>query len=894
MTGGIRNPVRWVDIRRDMTPIERYFACCLSRGLPCQLGDTVPKEPTSGNTIRAEVIRFFAYGGSNEHPVLGPAIHLEGAWIYGAESPLDLTHADIRYALRFFHCHFVDCVEMIGLKCPALYMPGSHLAKGLQAAELRTDGPVHLCKGFVADGKVDLSRAYIGGDLNCINGKFNGQGAQALMANLATVKGAMFMHSGFSAEGEVRLLNARVDGDFDCKGGRFNNLRGNALSADGMAVGGNVFLNKSFFAKGQVKLPQAQIGGDLDCSGGRFHEPTECALNAFGATLGGNMFLCGGFVADGQVNISDANIGGHLDCIAGRFHKPEGDALTASRVTTSGDMLFCKNFFAEGQVDISGANVGGNLDCAGGRFDNLGNYALNAELMVTRGHVFLNKYERRGGDRPFFACGRVRFANADVGRNFNCKGGRFYQPGKKSAIAAAGLRTRGAVFLSEGFSVDGNVDLNVAQIEGNFVCEKCDPVENINGLSSTKAATVDGNPMKSIIDLSSTKAAAVDDDPESWKQFKFILDGFTYDAFYGDSPTGAKSRLEWLDERPEKICLKNGKMVELPFSPLPYEQAATVLFRMGHAQDAREILLEKERRYTEDKRTTQPRKFLRQLWDVFAGYGYRLLWTSCWMVSFVAVGAFLFWVAALHNQIAPHQSAILVSTKYQEALHENTSMKAARAAFPAEYPDFTPLAFSLDVFIPLFALHQEPFWAPASGEKDDLWKVSILLVFMLAMWAALAWLIWAFQDWVRRAQNGIFGWAGPAGVAMGMAVVCLALGFDFLAGLVVFMLAMWAALAWLIWAFQDWVGRAQNSVFGWAGPAGVATGMVAVYLALEFDFSAKFVNALFDFKAWLLADWHWLTAWYWVEIVAGWILTSLFLLSIASLLRPRQSSSERD
>ena len=38
----------------------------------------------------------------------------------------------------------------------------------------------------------------------------------------------------------------------------------------------------------------------------------------------------------------------------------------------------------------------------------------------------------------------------------------------------------------------------------------------------------------------------------------------------------------------------------------------------------------------------------------------------------------------------------------------------------------------------------------------------------------------------------------------------------------------------------------------------------------------------------------WLTLWYWFEIVAGWILTSLFLLSITGLLRPRQSSGERD
>ena len=45
----------------------------------------------------------------------------------------------------------------------------------------------------------------------------------------------------------------------------------------------------------------------------------------------------------------------------------------------------------------------------------------------------------------------------------------------------------------------------------------------------------------------------------------------------------------------------------------------------------------------------------------------------------------------------------------------------------------------------------------------------------------------------------------------------------------------------------------------------------------------------FDFDIlWLL------TLWYWLEVAMGWILTSLFLLSVTGLLRPRQSSGEKD
>ena len=45
----------------------------------------------------------------------------------------------------------------------------------------------------------------------------------------------------------------------------------------------------------------------------------------------------------------------------------------------------------------------------------------------------------------------------------------------------------------------------------------------------------------------------------------------------------------------------------------------------------------------------------------------------------------------------------------------------------------------------------------------------------------------------------------------------------------------------------------------------------------------------FDVDIWWL-----LTLWYWLEIVAGWALISLFLISTTGLLRPRQSFGEKD
>ena len=319
----------------------------------------------------------------------------------------------------------------------------------------------------------------------------------------------------------------------------------------------------------------------------------------------------------------------------------------------------------------------------------------------------------------------MRLVGVNIGGNFSCEGGKCHNPGGKA------------------LNVDGG---------------------NINGGLFWRKTTCKGD-----VNLGSAKAEVLVDDSDSWKSCNVILDGFTYNRF--SNPMDAQSRIDWLAKRPDGMG----------FSPLPYEQVGKVLFGMGHTRDAREILLKKERLQTVDERTPPFRKFWRELWDVFAGYGYLWRYTAAWMLGFVVLGGIFFGVAAHRDQIVPNQPAIMASAKYQAILllKEHTPMEAARAAFPAEYPEFTPLAFSLDVFIPLFALHQEPFWAPASNKDDDWWKSSILLVFFLAELVVFAWLAWGLQHWIRREQGGVLG---PTGVGFGMAFFISLLGFNFVAG----------------------------------------------------------------------------------------------------------------
>ena len=369
---------------------------------------------------------------------------------------------------------------------------------------------------------------------------------------------------------------------------------------------------------------------------------------------------------------------------------------------------------------------------------------LAADGLKTKGNVHLR-------DR-FSAGGPVRLSGADIGGSLDCTGGEFHNHGG-NALTADQLTAKGSVFLRDGFSADGEVRLSGADISGQLACEG-GKFHNPNGFALAAESAKIGSALlwrkmkegKGVVNLMSAKAGVLADDLNSWKPFKSVSDGFIYDQISG--PTDAKSRIEWLANRPGWK----------EFSPLPYEQAAKVLFGMGHASDARKILLKKERLQTADKRTPLLRKIGRRLWDVFTGYGYRLRYTLGWMAFFIYTGTCVFLDADLQHRIVPHQQVVLAHPDYQSAAREGARPTEFVPDRFSGYPEFNQFWFSVDIFVPLFNLHQETHWSPARDERG---------------------------------------------------------GFS------------------------------------------------------------------------------WVTLWYWIEIAAGWILTSLFLLSVTGVLRPRQSSGEK-
>lgn len=132
-------------------------------------------------------------------------------------------------------------------------------------------------------------------------------------------------------------------------------------------------------------------------------------------------------------------------------------------------------FRADGQVNLSDVEIGGNLNCAGGFFRGArgphGEMALWADRARVRGSVFLAN--------GFRAEAQVRLDGAQIGGNLQCDSGNFSGAveetprgarARGTALQMGGATVEGGVFLRNGFHADGEVCLLGAQIGGSLDC----------------------------------------------------------------------------------------------------------------------------------------------------------------------------------------------------------------------------------------------------------------------------------------------------------------------------------------------------------------------------------------------------------------------------------------
>ncbi|MHC4396009.1 MAG: hypothetical protein ACYS1A_10185 [Planctomycetota bacterium] len=485
--------------------------------------------------LRAVVIEWLCSDKKATALVTHRGICLKGANI---DDLVNLAYLNIQFPLHFEKCNIPKQIELHSAKLRELYMGGSHIGS-LSGYGMKIEGHVFLRDDFTANGEVDFTGATIEGDFDCSNGHFIHPNGSAINLSRARVRnnvlftngfkskgvvvmidshiegnllcnGGEFINSserkmainasrlrcggdvsfkgGFRAEGEVTFSGGIVGGNFDCFDSEFCNHSGDALNAEALNVGGGIFLMGNF--KGEVRLLGATVGQSLECHGGDFDNPNGYTINADSANIDGNIFLRNAFKSNGEVNLIGAKIGGDIDCEKGHFVNPEGIAFHGDQIEVRGSIFLRHGFMAEGIVSLTGGKIKNNLDCEYGQFTNKVGPAILADGLNMGGSVLLcSRYsdDQANDNMPkrFKAEGGVSFKRAVIGGDFACQGSLLINR-SGYAFICSGIKVNNNVYLCNSsktvkqkeetstscqvFRAEGQVDFSNARIYGNFCC----------------------------------------------------------------------------------------------------------------------------------------------------------------------------------------------------------------------------------------------------------------------------------------------------------------------------------------------------------------------------------------------------------------------------------------
>lgn len=422
-----------------------------------------------------------------------------------------------------------------------------------------------------------------------------------------------------------------------------------AVVASGVRVDGD--LDLSGLRARRVELAGARVGGRLTLNGALLGKVGQSyALNASGLSAGGGLFCNAGFVAEGGVNLYGASVGATLEFSGATLTSSDGSALRAPGLIVDADVIMSGGFSSVGVIDLFGAQMKGQIWLNGATLNSGGRrWALSAPLMRVTGGMYCRNGFQTSGSMNLFGVvigATLEFNNATLQAN----GGY--------ALRAPGLSI-GLDLDFGGAKMAGAIDLSRSDIRGELLLRGAD-------LSGSKR-----------VDLSAATIGTICTE-ESQVSGGWVLKDMTYASL--DPYVPATQRLRWLQPATRD------------YHPQPYEQLARYYRSLGQDEQARTVLLAKERHRR--SRLRLPMRLWGYLQDGAVGYGYRPLRA-------------LFWLALL----------IALMSGYFDARHPKPSS--------ANGPAFEPIVYSLDVLVPVLNLGQKNAFSAAGLGQWVVWSATV-------------------------------------------------------------------------------------------------------------------------------------------------------------------------
>ncbi|MFI6657209.1 oxidoreductase [Streptomyces sp. NPDC050523] len=416
-----------------------------------------------------------------------------------------------------------------------------------------------------------------------------------------------------------------------------------SVDADGVVreildagAGGRPYLLREARVTGALRLDGAEIRRAVRFERCRFDE----AVTLEGAsTLAFELAEC---VLPG-VRASTARIGGRLDLRRSTIGEADG---------------------AGSAVDLVHTDIAGGLRLDGARLIAPGRVALDGGGLMMRGGVFC--------EDGFVAEGEVGFPGAELPGGLWMRGARI-TVGEADRFAFQGDNLKAStVRLSEGFRAEGKVRLRGARIEDLLTFHEAELLGSGSSLMCVglEAGALDlrfARRPAGGVNLRNGHAARIQDHPSTWPA-TLGLDGLTYEWLgetAGTRREDVMNRLAWLRHQPV-------------YAPQPYEQLASYYRRSGHEDEARRVLLVRERCR---RQTLGPAgRVWGWLLDGVVGYGYRPWLAGIWLALLTVLGSLVF--------------------------HAHTPVPNK----PGESAPFNPFVYTLDLLVPIGGLGQRDAW----------------------------------------------------------------------------------------------------------------------------------------------------------------------------------------
>jgi hypothetical protein len=388
--------------------------------------------------------------------------------------------------------------------------------------------------------------------------------------------------------------------------------------------------------------------------------------------------------------------------------------ISADNCHFEGSVYFRSGFYSSGEIALPSARISGDLQICSARISSSNGTGIFAASAKIEGSVYLGDYPFDEEDSELFVDGSVQFSSARIARDFYCR---------NSAISGDTKGIGTASFSDE--SKDGlptALSLNRAEIGGVLYLRNNQITHGMVNLSGAVARRLNDEP--------SGETAA----------YRIRLDGFDYQTFSDQADTSIEARLDWLERRPDGVA----------FSAQPYEHLAAVLNKLGHRNDAQDVLRRKE--YDLRKANIESiRESGHGVWKIpflrvssallrwLIGYGYRPTLAILWgvlLIGLLSVMAQKTWQA---GDMTPNAAPILISKDWISATQTHPKNPGEFWSRPGEagqdYETFSAIAYASDLIIPIVNLGQEDAWAPSTSRS---------------VWGKRMW-------WVRWFAKGI-GW----------------------------------------------------------------------------------------------------------------------------------------